>query len=302
MSGRGKGELVTLMLMTLTTAFWGGSFVAGKIALREFPPMTLTFFRFLIATTVILPYMWYTDETRVPNREDIPVLFGLGFLGVSGYFTFQFTSLLYTSAGNSATINALIPLTASVLATFMTEERLNARKVALIFLAFSGVMLTATGGDIDILMSLEFNKGDLIMILAMLCFSVYGIYSRKMTTKYTPILVTAYIFLFGLIQITPLMLMEGVFGEVLSYSWEAWAAVAFMAFFSSVLGYMFQQSAIQKLGINRTMLFFNLVPLFAILFAYLILGDPVTPVNLISAGIITTAVLLNSRVQPVDSN
>ena len=297
MSGKGRGELVTLALMALTTAFWGGSFVAGKIALRDFPPMTLTFFRFLIATALILPYMWVTAKIRVPRREDIPVLFGLGFLGVSGYYTFQFTSLLYTSAGNSATINALIPLTSSVLATFMTEERLNARKVGLIFLALSGVLLTATGADIEVLRSLAFNKGDLVMLLAMLCFSVYGIYSGRMTARYTPILVTAYIFLFGLIQITPLMLMEGVFWEVLSYSREAWAAIVFMAVFSSVLGYMFQQMAIQRLGINRTMLFFNLVPLFAILFAYLVLGDPVTPVNLASAAIIITAVVLNSRAE-----
>jgi len=295
MSDKGKGELVTLVLMALTTAFWGGSFVAGKIALPELPPMTLTFFRFLIATAVILPYMWVKDETRVPMHEDLPVLFGLGFLGVSGYYTFQFTSLLYTSAGNSATINALIPLTSSVLATFMTEERLNARKVALIFLALSGVMLTATGGNIEVLMSLSFNKGDLIMILAMLCFSIYGIYSGRMTAKYTPLMVTTYIFLFGLVQITPLMLMEGVIWKVFTFSKEAWAGIVFMAIFSSVLGYMIQQMAIQKLGINRTSLFFNLVPLFAILFAHLVLGDPVTPVNIVSAGIIISAVVLNSR-------
>ena len=297
MSGKERGELVTLALMVLTTAFWGGSFVAGKIALREFPPMTLTFFRFLIATALILTYMWVILLSPLIVNLDIPVLFGLGFLGVSGYYTFQFTSLLYTSAGNSATINALIPLTSSVLATFMTEERLNARKVGLIFLALSGVLLTVTGADIEVLRSLAFNKGDLVMLLAMLCFSVYGIYSGRMTARYTPILVTAYIFLFGLIQITPLMLMEGVFWEVLSYSREAWAAIVFMAVFSSVLGYMFQQMAIQRLGINRAMLFFNLVPLFAILFAYLVLGDPVTPVNLASAAIIITAVVLNSRTE-----
>ena len=295
MAGKGRDELVTLALMTLTTAFWGGSFVAGKIALREFPPMTLTFFRFLVATAIILPYAWAKEETKTPRREDIPILFGLGFLGVSGYFTFQFTSLLYTSAGNSATINALIPLTSSVLATFMTEERLTPRKLGLIFLAFSGVLLMATGGDVEVLRTLSFNRGDLVMILAMLSFSIYGIYSRRLTMRYSPLFVTAYIFLFGLIQITPLMLMEGVIGEVFSYSREAWMAVAFMSVFASVLGYMFQQMAIQKLGINRTMLFFNLVPLFAILFSYLVLGDPVTSVTLVSAGLIITAVVLNSR-------
>ena len=287
----------TYILMALTTAFWGGSFVAGKIALREFPPMTLTFFRFLIATAIIIPYMWSRDKVRIPEKRDVPLLFGLGFLGVSGYFAFQFTSLLYTSAANSSTINALNPLTSSVIATFLTEERLNTKKVGLIFLALSGVLLTVTGGEIEVIHSLGFNKGDLIMLLAMLCFSIYGVYSKKATSKYSPLLVTAYVFLFGLIQITPLMLMENVLGDVLSFSPEAWASIIFMAICSSVLGYLIQQVTIKKIGVNKTSLFINLVPLFAILFAYLVLGDPVSYINLLSATIIITAVILNSRLE-----
>jgi len=125
--------------MVLTTMFWGGSFVAGKIALPEFPPMTLTFFRFLLATAMIFPYMWFKEEEKTPKKADYMLLFGLGLLGISGYFAFQFTSLLYTSAANASTINALNPLTSSIIATFFTDERLTKRKVALIFLAFTGV-------------------------------------------------------------------------------------------------------------------------------------------------------------------
>ncbi len=281
--------------MFLTSAFWGGSFVAGKIALQEFQPMTLTFVRFVIATALIFPYMWVNESTRVPEKRDLPLLFGLGFLGVSGYFTFQFTSLLYTSPGNSATINALNPLTSSVLATFMIEEKLTRKKVGLILLALSGVVLTATGGDINVLRTMSFNKGDIVMLLAMFCFSVYGIYSRRLTKRYTPLMVTAYIFLFGLIQITPMLLTENGLGEIFTYSTSTWGAVLFMAVFASVLGYMFQQMAIQTLGVNRTTLFFNLVPLFAILFSFLVLGNLITPVNVASALIIITAVVLNSR-------
>ncbi len=295
MPDESRDGLTTYLLMALTTAFWGGSFVAGKIALREFPPMTLTFFRFLIATAIILPYMWFKDDTRVPERRDLPLLFGLGILGVSAYFSFQFTSLLYTSAANSSTINALNPLTSSVIAVYLADERLSVKKVALIFVALSGVILTVTGGDINVLLNLEFNKGDLIMLLAMFSFSIYGIYSKRATRKYSPLLVTTYIFLFGLIQITPLMLMENALGDVLSFSSEAWASIVFMAICSSVLGYLIQQVTIKKLGVNKTSLFINLVPLFAILFAYLILGDPVTIVNIVSAAIIITAVILNSR-------
>lgn len=290
-------DSITYILMVLTTSFWGGSFVAGKIALREFPPMTLTFFRFLIATAVILPYMWSRDSVRVPDKRDVPLLFALGFLGVSGYFSFQFTSLMYTSAANSSTINALNPLTSSVIAIFLTEERLSVKKVGLIFLALTGVLLTVTGGDKYVLFNLSFNKGDLIMVLAMISFSIYGVYSKKATGKYSPLLVTAYVFLFGLIQITPLMLMENVLGSVFSYSLEAWIAIFFMALFSSVLGYLIQQVTISKIGVNKTSLFINLVPLFVLIFSYLILGDSVTYINLVSAGIIITAVVLNTRLK-----
>ena len=73
MSGREKGDAITLALMTLTAAFWGAAFIGGKIALREFPPMTLTFICFLIATVIIFIYLWKTEEVRTPRREDIPV-------------------------------------------------------------------------------------------------------------------------------------------------------------------------------------------------------------------------------------
>jgi drug/metabolite transporter (DMT)-like permease len=295
MSYESRDGLTTYLLMVLTTAFWGASFVAGKIALPEFPPMTLTFFRFLIATAIIFPYMWIKDETKVPKRKDVPLLFGLGFLGVSGFFALMFNSLLYTSAANSAIINALNPLTSSVIATFLTDERLDSKKLGLIFLALFGVLLTVTGGDIDVLFSLGFNKGDMIMVGAMLCFAIYGVYSRRATSRYSPLLVTGYIFLFALIQITPFMLMEGVLGDVLSYSLEAWAAVVFMAVFSSVLGYLIQQVTIKKIGVNKSSIFINFVPIFTILFSYLVLGDTVTIINLASAALIITAVYLNSR-------
>ena len=152
-----------------------------------------------------------------------------------------------------------------------------------------------TGGDPNVLLNMEFNKGDLIMALAMLSFAVYGVYSKKATQVYEPLMVTSYVFLFGLIQITPLMLLDGVLENVLSFSLKAWGGVVFMAIGSSVLGYQIQQVAIKRLGVNRTSLFINLVPLWAIIFSYIILGDSITIINLVSAVIIGTAVYLNTR-------
>lgn len=283
-----------MLLMVLTTMFWGGSFVAGKIALPEFPPMSLTFFRFLFATAIIFPYMWSRGE-KTPDRKDLPLLFGLGFLGISGYFAFQFTALLFTSAANASTINALNPLVSSFIASIVTDEKLTRRKIGLILFAFTGVLLTVTGGDVGVLLNMGFNRGDLIMLLAMVSFAIYGVYSKRATQRYSPLLVTSYVFLFGLIQIAPLMVWEGVYMNALSASRQAWAGIIFMAIGSSVLGYLIQQVAIQRIGVSRTSLFINLVPIFATLFAFLILGEPITGVNLASAAIIGSAVYLNTR-------
>ena len=295
MSDEHNPEIQTYLLMVLTTMFWGGSFVAGKIALPEFPPMTLTFFRYLLATVMIFPYMWIKEERKTPAKKDYVLLFVLGLLGISGYFAFQFTALLYTSAASASTINALNPLTSSIIATFLTDERLTRHKVGLIFLAFSGVLLTVSGGNLSTIINMQFNKGDLIMLLAMVCFAFYGVFSKKATAKYSPLLVTAYVFLFGLIQITPLMLREGVWMNALSFSGTAWAAIVFMAIGSSVLGYLIQQVAIKRIGVNKTSLFINLVPIFATIFAHFVLGDPITAVNILAILIIATAVFLNTR-------
>jgi drug/metabolite transporter (DMT)-like permease len=288
-------ERNTMLLMILTTMFWGGSFVAGKIALPEFPPMTLTFFRYLLATAIIFPYMWSRNGRKVPERKDLPLLFMLGLLGISGYFACQFTALIYTSAANASTINALNPLVSSLIASVVAEEILTQRKIGLILFALSGVLLTITGGDVGVLLDVQFNKGDLIMMVAMVSFAVYGVYSKRATQKYSPLLVTTYVFLFGLIQITPLMFMERAYMNALTASREAWVGIIFMAIGSSVLGYLIQQVAIQRIGISNTSLFINLVPIFATVFAFLILGEPITIFNIISACIIGSAVYLNTR-------
>lgn len=290
-----REETITYLLMILTTIFWGSSFVAGKVALPEFPPMSLTFFRFIIATSIIFPYMWSKSTVKIPDRKDIPLLFGLGFLGVSGYFALQFTALIFTSAANASTINALNPLVSSLLANMLTDERLSKRKIGLIVLALMGVILTVTGGDINVLLNMQFNKGDLIMSIAMLSFAIYGVYSKKATQKYEPLMVTSYVFLFGLIQITPLMLKEGVYGQVLTFSSAAWTGIIIMALGSSVLGYQIQQVSIKRIGVNKTSLFINLVPLFAIMFSYIFLGESITIINILSATIIGAAVFLNTR-------
>lgn len=292
---KNSSEKLILVLMTLTAFFWAGAFIAGKVAIKEFPAMTLTFYRFLIASAVIFPYLIKTEEKWMPDKKDIPLLFGLGFLGISAYSALFFTALKYTSASNAAMINGLIPITSGILASYFISEKITTKRAGIILLAFSGVMLTITGGDITVITNLNFNKGDLIQFAAMVSTASYGVLSKNATRKYSPLLVISYAFLFGTIMLIPVVLWENRLIASLSYSRMAWGAVFFMAIFSSVIGYLIQQVSIQRLGVNKTQLFYNMVPVFSILLSYIFLGEPVTSVKVLSVAIIITAVILNSR-------
>jgi drug/metabolite transporter (DMT)-like permease len=290
-----NSEYRTYLQMVLTTAFWGGSFIASKIALHEFTATSLLFFRLLIAVAVIFPILFCFETRIIPERGDLVLLFGIGALGISLFFTLQFYAIMYTSASNASIINALNPLISSVLASYIADEYLTRKRIGLILIAFIGVLLTVTNGDLGNIVSLRLDKGSLIMLVATVCFSLYSVFSKKATKKYSPLLVTAYIILFGLLQIAPIMLLTGNFVGTLSFSSEAWLCVGFLAVCSSVIGYLLQQDAIKKIGVNKTVIFNNLVTPFALLFAFIFLGEVISVLNLVSAAMILIAVYLNSR-------
>jgi drug/metabolite transporter (DMT)-like permease len=286
-------DSTVLLLMTMTTVFWAGSFIATKIALRELPAMTIMFYRFIVATTLIV-IIAFRRERTLPSRSDIPLLLGLGLTGIFIYNILQFNALLYTSAGNASTINALVPLTSSVLATFFIGEKLTKRGIGCIILALIGVIAVITNGDLSTLLTLGFNRGDLLMLGAMLCFSIYSVFSRKATKRYTPMVVTAYAFLFGFIPMIPLAFIDGSIARIGETSILVWMLILFMAVCSSVVGYLIQQVSLKKIGVTRTMLFMNLVPVFSLILSAIILGDDITPVKIGSAALIIAAVVINS--------
>lgn len=293
-------EKKVYFLMTMSTLFWAGAFIAGKVGIEEFSPFSLTFFRFLVATIIIFPIMIKKEKGNWKlKKDDLPIIMALGLIGMFGYHILFFTALKYTTAINSSMIAATNPLITSILASIYVGEYLGKKRLGAIILALSGVFLTITNGNMGMIKKIDFNIGDIIMIVAVLCWAIYSVMSKKVMPKYSPIIITAYSFLVCLVILIPFVIYENPFTYIRDVTWKGWTSVIYMAIFPSVIGYLVQQVSIKEIGPSKTMAFINLVPVFSIILSVLILNESLSSIKIISALIIITGVYLNSTLKNI---
>lgn len=286
-------------LMAMATLFWAGAFIAGKFSVPYIPVCTLTFLRFFFAVVVMSLLFTFGKFGRDEHgkifkvkKEHIPVFVFTGIVGMIGYHLLFFTSLKYTTAINSSIINAMNPIMTTIFAGLLIHSKFPKMQVFGIGLSFVGVVLTITGADVDIIRDVAFNRGDLIMVGAMLCWAVYGVFSKMKGNGIPAFWLTYYSFVSCLIFVTPLVLLEKPWTFLGQVPASAWIAVLYMSICASVIGYMIQQIAIKEIGPSRTSIFINLVPVFSMILAVLILGETLQPVKLFTAVLIIAGVCI----------
>ena len=285
-------------LMVLTAIFWSGAFITGKIAVGVFPPFSLTFFRFLFALPFIFTIFYIRERGNLlPRGRQWLALILLGFVGTFCYHVLFFISLKHTTAINSSLIGATNPMLTTLLAAMFFSERLTPWRVFGIILSFSGVFLFITNGDWQLISQFQYNQGDLIMLVAVVCFAVYALLSRRFMKQYhlSPLMVTAYTFLICVIISVPFVVWEKPATYLGSATASGWLSILYMSLFASVLGYLFQMVAIQRIGAPRTAIFINLVPIFTIIQSVIILGESITLFKLMGAAIVISGVYLATR-------
>ena len=285
-------------LMILSTMFWAGAFVAGKFSVGQFSPVTISFFRFLIATSVIFPIMIRIEKHRWRlGKKDLLTVVFIGFVGMVGYHMFFYTALKYTTAINASVIGAMSPLVMNVVSVFFLKSKLGWKRLGAILLSLTGVILIITNGNIGEFINGGFNPGDFLMMIAVLCWVAYGIMSKKVMENYSPLIITAYSFLTAAVILFPFALADLGTGYLAKTTLSGWMAILYMAIFPSVIGYLVQQVAFKKLGTGRTMMFINLVPVFSIVLAVIFLGETISLLKIGFALMIIAGVYISIKLR-----
>jgi drug/metabolite transporter (DMT)-like permease len=285
------------LLLVLTSLFWGGNVVAGKLAVGHVDPFTLTVLRWSGALLMVLPFAGRS------LRADFATLRAKWWLylfyGGVGYVTFNI--LVYMASHHASGINiALEQVTINMMvmvinfALFRTPVR--ALQLAGALLTALGVLVTATHGEVARLLSLDIGLGDGLVVLACIAYAAYSVSLRyKPATHWLSFLVATFL---GAILAAFVYLLA--LGGGLPALWAAlprvdmtgWLVALYTMLFPSVISQMFYVRGVELIGANRASLFINLIPIFAAALAIVVLGERLQPYHLVAAGLVIVGIVL----------
>lgn len=261
------------VLLVLTTLFWAGNAIAGKLAVGHVSPMLLNTMRWLVAGAVL--GVLYRDTIRAEwpvARQNAGLLFLLGGFGFTGFSVALYAGVVHTTAINVSIEQAAMPLVVFLLNFLLFRAGVAAAQVAGFLLSIAGVALTVSHGDPARLAEMDFNVGDLIMLAGVLCYGGYTAALRLKPRLGWQTLLFA-LMLAGFVTSLPFSAWEFAAGAGTVPTATGWALVVFTAIFPSLLGQAFFIRGVELIGANRAGLFINLVPIFGTLLSILILGE-----------------------------
>ncbi|MGP7818687.1 DMT family transporter [Niallia sp. 01092] len=274
--------------------FTGATFHLAKYTVDYFSPASAAAWRFGIAAIVMGIVLIFKEGMKKVDlqKNSIPYLL-LGIIGIFGFNTLFFVGLKYTSPVNGALIMGLNPLLTSLFARVILKESITKRQMAGIILAFIGVLFVLTQGSFDTIRNLSFSIGDIIIMGGNICWALYGVLGRRFIKGATSLASTTYSMIFGAVCLMIFSLFTPNPVPLTDIPFQAWGSIIFMAIFTSVLGYLWWNKGIKTIGANKTSLFFNLVPVVAMIISFAA-GSPVAFSQIIGAVFVIFGVLIAS--------
>lgn len=266
-----KKNNIAILLVTLSAFFWGTNFNAGSIVVSSVSPLTAASERFFIATLAIFVFMLFKDKGNISTfRLNWKPLILLGLCGITGFNLAFFIGLQTTSPLNGALIMATSPVTTLLIASITEKQRVSWPQAVGMLISLIGVILVISHGDIDNILKLHFTRGDLIILLGNLAWATYTVGCRRFISDSTPLQTTAFTMLFGTIGIVVFSFYQSdLIKEIEEISTYNQIILIYMGLVGSVLAYLFWNVGIKELGAANTSLFFNLVPVFTLLLAFI---------------------------------
>lgn len=276
--------------------FTGATFNLARHSVQYFSASDAAAWRFGIAAVFMIGLLVLRREVKWEGiRKNGLAYLLLGIIGILGFNSFFFLGMKYTSPLNGALIMGTNPLVTAALAFVLLKAPVTGRQAAGMALAFSGVVLVLTKGSWEVIQTLSFSPGDILILLGNVCWALYGVLGRKMLPDNPPIETTAYTMASGAFCLIILSLFSPNPVPLFEIAISAWGAIAFMAVFTSVLGILWWNKAMKILGPGNASLFFNFVPIVTLIIS-LLTGETIAAPQILGTFLVILGVLSSSPV------
>lgn len=261
------------LLLILPPLFWAGNTVLARGVADLIPPVAMSFYRWAIALTILLPLTWRQirkDWSNICRSWKIILLISL--LGISSFNTLLYTAAHTTTALNIALMQSVMPAVIVLLSFALFAERVSRLQLFAVLLCMLGAGFIVLHGDWQRLRELSFVSGDLIMLLAICLYALYSVLLRKRPEIHPLSFLTA-TFAVGAISLLPLYFWEIAHSPPLQLSQTVILSLLYVGICPSIFAYLCWNRGIEQIGANRAGLYINLIPLFASFMAVLFLDE-----------------------------
>ena len=284
-------------LLLLATLLWGGNFVIGRAVSGNISPFTLAFLRWCIAFILFLPIAYNSFKRDWRSlKAHWPIVLILALTGVATFNTLVYIGLHDTTSINASLMNSSTPILIYILSFFFLKERLTKFQLLGTALSLSGVLFILSGGSFASLLDFSFNKGDLIVLIAVCCWSIYSLLLKQYAGR-LPVQSTflSTIFL-GTVMLLPFYIYETLtLTEPIQWHFSTIAAILYVGAFASIVAFLSWNSGVVQLGANKASIYLNFIPVFSTIFAVLFLGEQIHSFQLIGGVAVVAGVLLSGR-------
>ena len=285
------------LLLILTTIFWSGNFIVGKAASRySIPPFSLNFYRWFFAGLILMPF----TIKEIINKKDY-IFKNIGFfiiLGITSITIFNsivYYSLYYTQVISGVLMISTIPVWIIFISSILKIEKTNIFQIIGVALSLTGVIFIITKADLELIKNLDFNKGDLTMVIAMFSWALYSALLKKKKYEISQITLLEVVIISGLIFLIPIYLIEMSMGYTINLEKPFYLTLGYVVFFPGLASFFFWIKGISIIGANRAVAFLHLMPIFGAIMAILIFNEKFMFYHFLGAIFIVAGITLSNK-------
>ena len=292
-----QSNFLAYIFLLLTVTFWAGNFIVGKFAsFYEVPPFSLNFYRWFFAWLILAPF---TIPEIIKKKEYIinnyKLFIILGITSITIFNSIVYYSLNFTQVISGVLMISTIPVMIMFFSSILKIEKTNTFQIIGVVLSFVGVIIIITKANFEILKNLDFNKGDITMVVAMFSWALYSTLLKRQKYELSQISLLQVVISFGLIFLIPVYFIEYNIGFRINLDQPFILILSYVVLFPGLASFILWIKGISLIGANRSGVFLHLMPILSAIMAMIFFNEKFMFYHMLGACFIITGILLSNR-------
>jgi len=292
-----QSNFIAYIFLFLTVTFWAGNFVVGKFAsFYEFPPFSLNFYRWFFAWLILAPFTLpeiIKKKDYIINNYKLFIV--LGVTSITIFNSIVYYSLNFTQVISGVLMISTIPVMIMFFSSIMKIEKTNLFQIIGVIFSFVGVIIIITKANFEILKNLNFNKGDITMVVAMFSWALYSTLLKKQKYEISQLSLLQVVMSFGLAFLIPIYFIEYQLGFRITLDKPFILILSYVVLLPGLASFILWIKGISMIGANRSGVFLHLMPILSAIMAMIIFNEKFMFYHMLGACFIITGILLSNK-------